>query len=133
MQDSSDAVDSVGFSPAGHPVHKRLWFFDRQGCRISRETWNWLSADNKYVQLANDTYVTAQGEISVTTFWLGIPEAAGPTGSRIFRTLIDDSTTRCLMWAWEGEEEAILGHQAILEWLRRNIPPVSSAVPGTRG
>lgn len=98
-------------------------FFDRRGHRVSRQTWQLLSAKVGYASIADQTATGRDGSShDVQTFWIGV-------GDRYHRLIFCTVVTRDhggpAVWGWQTEHAARRGHRAIYAWLTEHTdePP----------
>jgi hypothetical protein len=93
-------------------------FFDRQGHRVSRQTWLLLSAKPGYCTIADDTVVSPTGAChDVQTFWIGVGDAQH---RMIFCTVVTRERSTPAIWGWRTDHAARDGHHKICAWLIGN-------------
>lgn len=97
------------------------YIYDKQGQPIEMEQFAALLADLDYKIVGR----TKIGNAEVSTVWLGIDhnfmrEDSAPL---IFETMIFGGGHDEFQWRWHTEEEAIDGHDAIVEALKEDRDP----------
>lgn len=98
-----------------------LIYADRTGNIIEMAEWFGLQHTQAYCQLRLDKI----NGVEISTMWIGIGNDKQPK-PMIFETMTftdDDGDWDRLARRYATEEEALAGHEAICERIRREVPP----------
>ena len=100
--------------------------YDRQGQPIDMMLWGQLHSDPVYKRVA-ESHV---GPLWVSTVWLGLDHSFGDGPPLIFETMVFATDGTDIDWSeqicerYSTEEEALAGHQAVVESLQYVIEEV---------
>jgi hypothetical protein len=90
-------------------------YYDRAGKPITMEEWAALLGDHDYRRVAFDKI----GDVEASTVWLGLDMSHHGTAGIVFETMVfggDALDQECERYS--SEEQAVLGHVAMLERVR---------------
>lgn len=97
-------------------------YYDRQGNRIDRQVWGALFADEDY-KVVRRTNIDEN--VNVSTVWLGLDHSFGGDGPLIFETMVFGGKHDQHCNRYRTQEEAVQGHEGIVEWLTGDTQNVS--------
>jgi len=79
---------------------------------ISYETWLRLIRDEKYCRIKK---TKLDNGITITTSWLGMPTGYGPTGPKIYATVVRETNKDNSVTEYATEEEALEHHKHLVD------------------
>lgn len=114
------------------PMAEPSLFFDRAGEPIDRDRWGHLVSDETYKRVAQGELLVGVDDlagnvgtsIGVSTVWLGLNHAFFDDGPlKIFETMIFGGRYDGELTRYSNEEDAINGHQHVMEDLADGRAP----------
>jgi hypothetical protein len=103
-------------------------FYDRQGNPITLDQWGRLQANDEYKRVYGTVIDTPDGQILVSTVWLGLDHNFWPDlPPLIFETMVfDEHGNGAMQDRYETEDQAKAGHWQAVTFVRavREVFPV---------
>lgn len=101
-------------------------YYDRQGNAMTQAEWIRPFGDPDYKRVAADEITLPDGDVRVSTVWLGLDHAWGDRPPRIFETMVFGLGGNELLdldpcWRYSSEDLALAGHAAVVAAVRAGM------------